>query len=174
VATLDGFAMVGRDEEVAVVEEFLAAGEGRSRALLLEGDAGIGKTTLWRAAVALARARSWRVLTSSAAMSETQLAFASLRDLFEGIGDDAVAELPSPQRRALEVALLRADPDEAAPEQGAISLGLLGVLRALAERSRVLIAIDDAQWRLGVGIRPRVCRPAPRWCSGRPARLQPD
>jgi DNA-binding CsgD family transcriptional regulator len=146
VATPDAFAVVGRDEEVATVEKFLAAGERRSRALLLEGDAGIGKTTLWRAAVARAQAGSWRVLTCSAAMSETQLAFASLRDLCEGIDDDAVADLPSPQRRALEVALLRADPDEAVPEQGAISLGLLGVLRELAERSRVLIAIDDAQW----------------------------
>jgi hypothetical protein len=54
--------------------------------------------------------------------------------------------LPSPQRRALEVALLRAEPDGEQSLQRAVGLGLLGVLRTLASDAPTLLAIDDAQW----------------------------
>jgi hypothetical protein len=54
--------------------------------------------------------------------------------------------LPAPQRRALGVALLRIEPDGMSPESRAIALGFLHVVRALAARAPVLIAIDDVHW----------------------------
>ena len=142
-ATLE---IVGREDELAAFDEFLDVGDRPSRALVLDGDPGIGKTTLWQYAVARARAGPSRVLSCAPARSEAPLAYASLRDLFDGVGDDLVSRLPSPQRLALEVALLRADPGRAKPDQGAISAAALGVLRLLADLSPVLLAIDDAQW----------------------------
>ena len=46
--------VVGRDEELAVVRDFLAAVDRLPSALLIEGEAGIGKTTLWSAGIAVA------------------------------------------------------------------------------------------------------------------------
>ena len=57
-----------------------------------------------------------------------------------------MAGLAPPQRCALEVALLRAEPAEAPPEPHAIALGFLNVLRALSAGAPLLVAIDDIQW----------------------------
>ena len=141
-------AIVGREDELAVLDEFFDADPHPSRALVLDGDPGIGKTTLWRYAVACADAGPSRVLSCAPARSEAPLAYASLRDLFADVDvdDELASRLPSPQRRALEVALLRADPGRAKPDQGAISAAVLGALRMLGELSPVLLAIDDSQW----------------------------
>ena len=139
-------AIVGREDELAALDEFFGADPYPCRALVLDGDPGIGKTTLWRYAVTRAEAGPSRVLSGAPARSEAPLAFASLRDLFDDVDEEVTSRLPSPQRRALEIALLRADPERAKPDQGAISAAALGVLRLLGELSPVLLAIDDAQW----------------------------
>lgn len=54
--------------------------------------------------------------------------------------------MPSPQRRALEVALLRTEPADAPPEAHAIRLALLNALRELARLEPVVVAVDDLQW----------------------------
>ncbi len=131
--------IVGRDEELAAIGEFLAG--PLPAALLLQGEAGAGKTTLWRAA--LARAGGFRVLSCVAARAEAQLAFVALADLLGGV---SVAGLPAPQQRALEAALLRADPGEEALNPRAVAAGLLGMLRRLADEGPLLVAIDDVQW----------------------------
>ena len=74
------------------------------------------------------------------------MSFTALIDLFDGVGADTLAGLPAPQARALEVALLRREPAADAPEPGAIALGVLNGLRALAAAGPVLVAIDDLQW----------------------------
>jgi AAA ATPase domain len=124
------------------LRSFVGLAPGGPSALLLEGTAGIGKTTLWRAAVSLARARGHRVLSCRAAESEARLSYAALGDLF----DFRLPELPAPQQRALDAALLRAEVEGAPPEQRAVSLASLGVLRALAASAPVILAIDDVQW----------------------------
>src|SRR4029079_7590654 len=58
----------------------------------------------------------------------------------------ALAALPAPQRRALEVALLRAEPDGEQSLQRAVGLGVLRVLRALGAGAPTLLAGDEAQW----------------------------
>src|SRR4051794_9916847 len=115
-------------------------------ALLLEGEAGIGKTTLWSQGLVSSAARRQRVLRCRPGERETQLAYAALGDLLSDVSDEALADLPAPQRRALEVALLRAEPEGEQSLQRAVGLGLLGVLRALADDAPTVLAIDDAQW----------------------------
>ena len=110
-------------------------------ALLLEGEAGIGKTTLWSQGLVSSAARGQRVLRCRPGERETQLAYAALGDLLAEVPDAAMADLPAPQRRALEVALLRAEPEGEQSLQRAVGLGLLGVL-ARAGRRRADAARD--------------------------------
>src|SRR4051794_8508330 len=117
----DAHVIVGRDSERAVLADFLARA-GRPAALLLEGDAGIGKTTLLRDA--LERAGERRVLVCRPAPAETPLAFGALADLLDGV---ELGALPAPQRRALEVALRHVD---GTADAHAVAAGFLGLLRA--------------------------------------------
>lgn len=137
--------VVGRETELEALRSFLGAVD-RPASFFLKGEAGIGKTTIWQAAVANARQRSFRVLASRPAGSELQLSFASLGDLLAGALADVEDELPAPQRRALRIALLLDDPGGSPPDRRAIGLGILGVLSRLSLSSPVLVAIDDAQW----------------------------
>jgi DNA-binding NarL/FixJ family response regulator len=139
-------AVVGRAAELAAVDELLEALAAGPGVLVLEGEPGIGKTTLWQSAVASARARGLRVLTSRPGFAETRLTFAGLGDLLSDVDDAALAPLPLPQRRALQIALLRVDADGPAPDQRVVSTAFLGTLRLLAEDAPVLVAVDDIQW----------------------------
>jgi DNA-binding CsgD family transcriptional regulator len=136
--------IVGREAELAALHDFVGAESPRS--LVLAGGPGIGKTTLWEAGIAAARERGARVLATRASEAEAQLSFAGLIDLFDGIERAHLDRLPAPQLRALEVALLRAEPGESPPESRAIALGALNTLRALAARERLLVAVDDVPW----------------------------
>ena len=139
-------AIVGRERELDSLDRFLDAVAEHPAGLHLEGEAGIGKTTLWKHVVAGARTRSYHVLVSRPVDSETQLAFAALGDLLEDVPTEAMSDLPEPQRRALEVALLRREAEGPAPLSRAVALGLLGVVRSLTESRPVLLAVDDVQW----------------------------
>jgi DNA-binding CsgD family transcriptional regulator len=134
----------GRDEELAVVAAFLDG--GFPAALLLEGEAGIGKTALWRASIEIAAARGYRVLSCSAAEAESELSFTALCDLIDDEFDEVADDLPRPQRRALAVVLLREEPDERPPGPAAVAVAFLTTLRSLASQAPVLLAIDDVQW----------------------------
>jgi DNA-binding CsgD family transcriptional regulator len=136
---------VGRESELATLRDFIERPTASS-AVVIEGTAGIGKTTLFREGVAVAEARGLPVLSAAPTQSETLLGFSALHDLFDGVFEDVASDLPSPQRKALAVALLREDPDDRAPEQGAISAATLRVLRTVAAEGGVMVAIDDAQW----------------------------
>ena len=137
--------LVGRDEELMSVGRFLEAIPRGARAMVIEGEAGAGKTSVWHAALERARRDGAVALTARPAQAETSFAHAALGDLIRA-QDEARARLPSPQRRALETALLLTDPDGETPAQQVIALAALGVLRALAEQAPVVVAIDDVQW----------------------------
>jgi DNA-binding CsgD family transcriptional regulator len=132
--------------ELAVSARFLDALQSGPRALVLAGEAGIGKTTLWKQVLAEARARSYWVLICRPTQSETALSFAALADLLAEVPADVLGRLPGPQQRGLQVALLKAEPEEAARDHRAISAGLLSVLSELASRAPVLVGIDDLRW----------------------------
>ena len=138
--------VVGREEEVAALADFLDAQAHLPAGLLLEGDAGIGKTTLWRRGAALAAERGYRVLSCRGSSSEAQLSFVALGDLVGDALQDVLPALPRPQARALGVALLLEDTDGSPPDQRAIALGFAGALRVLARSQPVAVAIDDLQW----------------------------
>jgi len=139
--------IVGRAAELTVVEPFLERAAHGLAALVFEGEAGIGKSTVWAAAAEAAGAQGWRVLASRPARSEQGLTLGGLIDLFGGLDDDSFGPLPAPQRDALERALLRADSTGPAPDQRTLSVAVAGLLRQLAASDRpVLLAIDDVQW----------------------------
>lgn len=116
------------------------------RAVLIEGDPGIGKTTLWEAGAAAAEALNARVLSCRPAAAEVKLAFASLADLLSPLVDAEHVALPEPQRLALDVALLRASPSRAQPDQRAVGTAVQSLLAAAAADRRLVVAIDDLQW----------------------------
>ena len=138
-------SVVGRDAELARLDQFVAAGSPGA-AIVLIGDPGVGKTTLWEAAVASARSRGACALTARPAGSTTQLPFGGLIDLLDQVGESELAALPALQRRAVEEALMRAEASGEPAPGAVVALGLLGVVRALAGREPVVIAIDDLHW----------------------------
>jgi DNA-binding NarL/FixJ family response regulator len=142
---VDGPRVIGRERELTALRS-LAAGEATARTLVLSGEPGTGKTALWEAGVAEARARGAWVLHATPGDGEGQVDFAALVDLLDGVDLEALADLPPPQRRALEEVLLLAEPADEAASPHAIRVGFLGALRALATRSPVVVAVDDLQW----------------------------
>ena len=139
-------AVIGRDEELASIEGFLAGVAIGPAALVLSGDAGIGKTLLWETGVEQAEQRDICVLSHRSVAAEASLAFTGLSDLLDGVFDEVAPSLVALRREVLEVALRRAKPGEIAPDQGAIGLALLDVIRALADRGPLIVALDDVQW----------------------------
>ena len=138
--------VVGRESEIDSVHDFLAAVGGGPVALLVEGEIGIGKTTLWREGVAEAAERGLQVRLSRPVEAEIALPFAALGDLLGDVPDAALGRLPDPQREALEGALLRAEAKPGGLQRRAVALGVLGALRVLAEDAPLILAIDDVQW----------------------------
>ncbi|HEX7526914.1 MAG TPA: AAA family ATPase, partial [Gaiellaceae bacterium] len=138
--------VLGREEELHVVGRFLDSLTEGPAACVFEGDAGIGKTALWREGLACARAAGIRVLSCAPAEVEAALSYSSLADLLAGVEPHVLAALPAPQRDALEVALLRAGRSDAVAGQRAVAMATLSVLAELASSTPVVVAVDDVQW----------------------------
>ena len=137
--------IVGREAELAAVARFLEGVHAGPSALVIEGEAGIGKTTVWLAAVAAAERQALRVVSARPAESEASL-YAALSDLVGEAFDETRLELPDVQERALGAALLRSETGEGGAAARTTATALVGVLAALADRETVLLAIDDVQW----------------------------
>lgn len=131
-----GPRLVGRERELAAVRTFLGA-QDVPGTLVVTGDPGVGKTALWATAIEAASGAGWRIMTARASHGETLLDFAGLIDLFEGVDVGQLADVPSPQRNALDVALLRNTGDDAAAAPQAIGMGLLNSLRSLSSHRPV-------------------------------------
>lgn len=138
--------VAGRDRELLAVGSFFdRLGEGPA-ALVLAGEPGIGKTTLWTETLRLARQRSLSVLSARPVTPETKLALTAFSDLLEPVADEVVSQLPEPQRHALAVALVREDPGGRRFDQRTLGTATISVLTALARTAPVVVAIDDLQW----------------------------
>ncbi len=118
---------------------------GAPSALVIEGEAGIGKTTLWSEALREIEARGYRALTARPAESEARLSYVSLSDLVGGVFDDVEARIPAPQARALATVLLRAPVEERANPR-TTAAGFVSVLSVLACDEPLVVAVDDVQW----------------------------
>ena len=118
----------------------------RPSALVIEGEAGIGKTALWSAAVQQARERGFRVLSTRASQVESALAYALVADLISDVDRAVVRGLPEIQRVAMDRVLLRAGGRGPPSDLRVVGTTLLSILERLAAESPVLVAIDDVQW----------------------------
>ena len=115
--------------------------EGRSRVLVLRGEAGIGKTALLDHVAG--SASDCRVIRTAGIESEMELAYAGLHQ-FCGSLLGRLEQLPPPQRDALGVAFgLQAGPP---PDRFMVGLAILGLLSEAAEQQPTLCLVDDAQW----------------------------
>ncbi len=137
--------MIGRADELAAVRAFLDGQVQGPTALIIEGEAGIGKSTIWLAGVALARERSIRVLMSRPSEAEASLPHVVLGDLFAEVQPHVLERLSIPRRRALESALLRDGASEPL-DLRALGVAAQTVLSLLTAHGRLLLAIDDEQW----------------------------
>ena len=137
--------MIGREREIAVVSAFLDSLPSGPGALLVEGEAGIGKSTVWFESVRLAEARGYRVLGARPAESEAKLSYAALADVVGPAFDEVRAQLPGPQELALAATLLRVTSSEPADPR-TVATAVVGVLTELVREQPVLVAIDDVQW----------------------------
>jgi DNA-binding CsgD family transcriptional regulator len=144
---MTGHPPIGRQRELAMVEAFLGAiATGAPSALAITGSAGIGKTTVWRDAVRMAREQGLRVLVAEPSGSEATFSYSGLADLLRTVPDELLATLPGVQRESLDAALLRGA--AASPGHGAraVATAVLSIITDLAAQTGVIIAVEDAQW----------------------------
>jgi DNA-binding CsgD family transcriptional regulator len=134
--------LVGREAEQQRIETLLQGTRaGRGGALVLRGEAGIGKTALLEYAVA--QAEGLRELRALGVEAEAELPFSALHELLRptlGLLD----ELPEPQATALRAALALASADRV--DRFSIYAATLGLLAAAAEEQPLLCVVDDAHW----------------------------
>jgi DNA-binding CsgD family transcriptional regulator len=134
--------LLGRESERDQLDRLLRdVRAGRSAALVLRGEAGVGKTALLR--YAAEQASAFRVAEVAGVQSEMELPFAGVQQICAPLLDRLEA-LAAPQREALRVALglTLGDP----PDRFLISLATLSLLAAAAEERPLLCLVDDAQW----------------------------
>jgi DNA-binding CsgD family transcriptional regulator/tetratricopeptide (TPR) repeat protein len=134
--------LLGRDSECTAIDGLLeAARDSRSGALVVRGEAGIGKSALLQHA--MAHADGMRVLAGAGVEAESELPFAGLHQLLWPIGTRA-DELPEVQAAALRSAFgLSAARVE---DRFLVSVAVLGLLTAVADDEPLLCVIDDAHW----------------------------
>src|SRR5882757_6880758 len=123
------------DTELLAVDSVLASARQGIAVLVLEGDPGIGKTTVWRTGIAHAADQGYRVISCRAAPTEGRLSFAALSDLLAPVEPALFDSLPDPQRRALDAALLRRDSAGGTPDPRAIGTGIVSLVAKLAANS---------------------------------------
>jgi hypothetical protein len=150
--------LVGRAGEQAAVAAFLTRnGSDTARVLLVEGEAGVGKSALLAAAIDTAVSEGWQVRISRPSENEARVAYVGLADMLDGPDVD----LPAPQRHALDVALRRATTDTAL-DPHAVTLATIGHISAGTRP--VLLVVDDVPWLDAAtcppAARPRAVRPA--------------
>src|SRR3984885_14672861 len=140
-----GRQLLGRDRERELLDRLLeGARDGGGGALVLHGEAGVGKTALLEWAVEAGR--QFRVARTVGVEGEMELAFAALQQLCSPFFD-LVGRLPQPQHEALGVAFgLIGAPAHPAPNPFLVGLAVLGVLAEAAEEQAVVCVVDDAQW----------------------------
>jgi DNA-binding CsgD family transcriptional regulator/tetratricopeptide (TPR) repeat protein len=138
----DRSVLRGRDQESALIAGLLdGARAGRSGALVLRGDAGIGKSALLEHAVS--GADGMRVLRGSGVESESEFPYAAVHQLLRPV-QDRLAALPARQAAALRGAFGLADAVEG--DRFLVSVAILSLLAEAAEDRPLLCVIDDAQW----------------------------
>jgi len=137
--------LADRKVEASAVCAFLDRALTEPGTLVLEGEAGIGKSTLLWEAAEVAAARGYLVLTAVGAPTEVRYAYAAVADLLARVDARVLAELAEEQRAALDRVLLGVG-DGPAGNERLVATAFLEVIRRLSSATPVLLCIDDAQW----------------------------
>ncbi|MGW3183051.1 AAA family ATPase [Kitasatospora sp. NPDC001119] len=134
--------LIGRTREVEVLDRLLReVRDGRSRVLVLRGEAGVGKSALLDHLAG--QAGQWQVVRAAGVEAEAEFAYAALQRLCAPLLSH-LGRLPEVQQEALRVAfgLSTGNP----PEMLLVGLAVLGLLAEAAARSALVCLVDDAQW----------------------------
>ena len=134
--------LLGRRSERAALDLLVSAVRaGESQALVVRGEAGVGKSALLE--YVAERAAGCRILHAIGVEAEMELVFAGLHQLCAPLLD-RLERLPAPQRDALATAFgLRAGD---APDRFLVSLAVLSLIGEAAEDQPMICLVDDAQW----------------------------
>src|SRR5215470_10387091 len=134
--------LLGRRGECEVLDRLVGAVRARgSRALVVRGEPGAGKTALLE--YLAGRASGCQVAAAAGVESEIELAFAGVHQLCAPMLD-RLGRVPGPQREALRTAFgMSAGP---APERLVVGLAVLGLLSEVAGERPLVCLVDDAQW----------------------------
>jgi DNA-binding NarL/FixJ family response regulator len=136
--------LVGRDNELERLYRIVDGLADHGGALIVRGEAGIGKTAMLAAAAGRAHEHGVTVLTANGAESESQLPFAGLHQLLlPSLG--LLTQLPETQRHALEAAF-GLGAHRGASDVFLVGLATLGLISEMATETPVLLAVDDAHW----------------------------
>jgi DNA-binding CsgD family transcriptional regulator len=139
-------SVVGRDQERVVAATFVAAAASGPATLHIDGQPGIGKTTLFRYVTNLAGTSGSTLLESCPTASESSMSFAGLTDLLRDVPQAAFDDLPDVQRSSLAVATLRSAPAVESVDERSVGTALATLLKILTTATPVILAIDDLQW----------------------------
>ena len=137
--------VVGRDVELQAARAvFDKVGPA---AVVVRGDAGIGKTTVWEAVVSSLSVEGRPLLVARPVEAERHLTLAALSDLVQPVAEQVLSELPGPQRRAVEAALLVRDVPRSEVDPRTLGAALLRTVEIVGRSGGGgVIAIDDFQW----------------------------
>jgi DNA-binding CsgD family transcriptional regulator len=133
----------GRDTELRRVAGFLSDASGQGSALLVAGEAGIGKTALLSVAADLARREGRLVLAAGGVEFESAVAFAALNQLLTPLLGD-LAGVPLRHGTTLSVALGLTE--GRAVERAEVTAAVVWVLRREVTLRPLLVVVDDLHW----------------------------
>jgi predicted ATPase len=135
--------LVGRERELSALSNRVDGTSQRGGALVIRGEAGVGKSSLLEATAADASEKGLRILEAMAVQSEARISFAGLHQVLHPIlkGMD---ELPAPQRAALRSAFGMDQGD--APDNFLVALAALELLCDAASKAPLMVIVEDAQW----------------------------
>jgi DNA-binding CsgD family transcriptional regulator len=136
-------ALFGRGCELALLDDLVRGTRERGAALVVRGDAGIGKSAVIAEAGRRARRRGMTVLGTAGVQSEAHLAFACLHQLLRPLLGE-IESLPAPQRAAVSAAF--GITDAAEPDIFLVSLATLDLLSEAAACSPLVLVVEDAHW----------------------------
>jgi predicted ATPase len=142
---LERHELVGRETETGAAQAWVELLGGGPAALVVRGDPGIGKTSLWAAATDLAHDRGRTGARQPTGGAEMPLGYAGLGDLLEPVADRVLAALTEPLAADLAAALLLRD-GSAPSDPLVVARATLAALRDLAAATPVVVAVDDGQW----------------------------
>lgn len=134
---------MGRERELSVLSNMINGTSERSGALVIRGEAGVGKSSLLEAATTYSSEKGLRILETTGVQSEAHITFAGLHQVLHPILE-GMDELPTPQGGALRSAFGMDQGD--APDIFLVALAALELLSDAASKVPLTVIVEDAQW----------------------------